>query len=139
MIDDQYECLLEDVLLHGEPRHDRTGIGTRSVFGRQLRYDLSKGFPRITTKFVPMKPIRAELLWQIEGSTSEPRLRELGAGWWAPWADQDGDLFDRLTYHEINAWAIKENKPPSRSADPPVYEPPPAASQRQGAVRARDR
>lgn len=91
-VDDQYECLLEDVLLHGEPRHDRTGVGTCSVFGRQLRYDLSAGFPRITTKYVPMKPIKAELLWQIEGSTSEPRLRELGAGWWAPWADQDGDL-----------------------------------------------
>lgn len=91
-IDDQYERLLEDVLLHGEPRHDRTGVGTRSVFGRQLRYDLSCGFPRITTKYVPMKPIKAELLWQIEGSTSEPRLRELGAGWWAPWADEDGEL-----------------------------------------------
>lgn len=92
MIDDQYERLLEDVLFHGEPRQDRTGVGTRAVFGRQLRYDLSKGFPRITTKSVPMKPVKAELLWQIEGSTSEPRLRELGAGWWAPWADQDGDL-----------------------------------------------
>lgn len=91
-INDQYEHLLHDVLLHGEPRHDRTGVGTRSVFGRQLRYDLSAGFPRITSKYVAMKPIKAELLWQIEGSISEPRLRELGAGWWAPWADQDGDL-----------------------------------------------
>lgn len=92
MIDDQYEHLLKDVLDNGEPRQDRTGVGTRSVFGRQLRYDLRAGFPRITTKYVPMKPIKAELLWQIEGSTSEPRLRELGAGWWAPWADKDGDL-----------------------------------------------
>lgn len=91
-INDQYERLLQDVLDNGEPRQDRTGVGTRSVFGRQLRYDLSAGFPRITTKYVPMKPIKAELLWQIEGSSSEPRLRELGAGWWAPWADQDGDL-----------------------------------------------
>lgn len=91
-INDQYERLLKDVLDNGEPRQDRTGVGTRSVFGRQLRYDLSRGFPRITTKYVPMKPVKAELLWQIEGSTSEPRLRELGAGWWAPWADQDGDL-----------------------------------------------
>lgn len=89
---DQYERLLKDVLDNGKPRHDRTGVGTRAVFGRQLRYDLQAGFPRITTKYVPMKPIKAELLWQIEGSTSEPRLRELGAGWWAPWADQDGDL-----------------------------------------------
>ena len=92
LIDDQYECLLEDVLLNGSPRQDRTGVGTRSVFGRQLCYDLSRGFPRITSKYVPMKPVKAELLWQIEGSTSEPRLRELGAGWWAPWADRDGDL-----------------------------------------------
>lgn len=91
-INDQYERLLRDVLLHGEPRQDRTGVGTRSVFGRQLRYDLSRGFPRITSKYLAMKPIKAELLWQIEGSTSEPRLRELGAGWWAPWADRDGDL-----------------------------------------------
>nr|DAR88245.1 MAG TPA: Thymidylate synthase [Caudoviricetes sp.] len=91
-INDQYERLLKDVLDNGEPRQDRTGVGTRSVFGRQLRYNLSKGFPRITTKYVPMKPVKAELLWQLEGSTSEPRLRELGAGWWAPWADQDGDL-----------------------------------------------
>lgn len=91
-INDQYERLLQDVLDNGEPRQDRTGVGTRSVFGRQLRYDLSKGFPRITTKYVPMKPVKAELLWQIEGSTSEPRLRELGANWWAPWADKDGEL-----------------------------------------------
>lgn len=91
-IDNQYERLLKDVLLHGSPRQDRTGVGTRSVFGRQLHYDLQAGFPRITTKYVPMKPIKAELLWQIEGSTSEPRLRELGAGWWAPWADADGEL-----------------------------------------------
>ena len=92
MIDAQYEHLLHDVLLNGTSRQDRTGVGTRSVFGRQLRYDLSRGFPRITSKYVAMKPVKAELLWQIEGSTSEPRLRELGAGWWAPWADRDGDL-----------------------------------------------
>lgn len=91
-VDRQYEMLLRRVLERGLPREDRTGIGTHGLFGETLRYDLTKGFPRITSKYVAMKPIKAELLWQIEGSTSEPRLRELGAGWWAPWADRDGDL-----------------------------------------------
>lgn len=91
-IDRQYEVLLADVLKHGVEKKDRTGVGTLSVFGRQLRYDLNNGFPRITTKFVPMKAVKAELLWQIEGSTSEPRLREIGANWWEPWADRDGEL-----------------------------------------------
>ena len=91
-VDRQYEDLLADVLKNGEEKKDRTGVGTLSVFGRQLRYDLNNGFPRITTKFVPMKAVKAELLWQIEGSTSEPRLKELGANWWEPWADRDGEL-----------------------------------------------
>jgi thymidylate synthase len=91
-IDRQYEVLLADVLENGVEKKDRTGVGTLSVFGRQLRYDLNNGFPRITTKFVPMKAVKAELLWQIEGSTSEPRLKELGANWWEPWADRDGEL-----------------------------------------------
>lgn len=91
-IDRQYEDLLADVLKNGVEKKDRTGVGTLSVFGRQLRYDLNNGFPRITTKFVPMKAVKAELLWQIEGSTSEPRLKELGANWWEPWADRDGEL-----------------------------------------------
>lgn len=91
-VDRQYEDLLADVLKNGVEKKDRTGVGTLSVFGRQLRYDLNNGFPRITTKFVPMKSVKAELLWQIEGSTSEPRLKELGANWWEPWADRDGEL-----------------------------------------------
>lgn len=91
-VDRQYEDLLADVLKNGVEKKDRTGVGTLSVFGRQLRYDLNNGFPRITTKFVPMKAVKAELLWQIEGSTSEPRLKELGANWWAPWADRNGEL-----------------------------------------------
>ena len=58
MADAQYEHLLQDVLDNGEPRQDRTGVGTRAVFGRQLRYDLRAGFPRITTKYVTMKVVK---------------------------------------------------------------------------------
>lgn len=92
MIDDQYERLLQDVLLHGEPRHDRTGVGTRSVFGRQFRYDLQAGFPRITTKYVPMKPIKAELLWFLRGETSINWLKEQGVSIWDDWADDNDDV-----------------------------------------------
>ena len=89
-INDQYERLLQDVLDNGEPRQDRTGVGTRAVFGRQLRYDLSKGFPRITTKYVPMKPIKAELLWFLRGDDDISWLQEQGVHIWDDWADTDG-------------------------------------------------
>ena len=92
MIDNQYECLLKDVLLNGSSRQDRTGVGTRSVFGRQLRYNLQAGFPRITTKFVPMKPIKAELLWFLRGETSINWLRMLGVSIWDDWADENDSV-----------------------------------------------
>lgn len=89
-VNDQYERLLQDVLLHGEPRNDRTGVGTRSVFGRQLRYDLSAGFPRITTKYVPMKVVKAELLWFLRGENNISWLQEQDVHIWDDWADTDG-------------------------------------------------
>ena len=89
-INDQYERLLQDVLLRGEPRQDRTGVGTRAVFGRQLRYDLSKGFPRITTKYVPMKVVKAELLWFLRGEDNISWLQEQDVHIWDDWADTDG-------------------------------------------------
>lgn len=92
VINDQYERLLEDVLLHGEPRHDRTGVGTRAVFGRQLRYDLSKGFPRITTKYVPMKPIKAELLWFLRGEQHINWLHLLDVHIWDDWANENDSV-----------------------------------------------
>ena len=73
----QYLDLLEDILLHGQERNDRTGVGTISVFGRQLRFDLTKGFPAITTKKIFFKSIDSELLWFLEGSTNEHRLAEI--------------------------------------------------------------
>lgn len=89
-INDQYERLLKDVLNNGEPRQDRTGVGTRAVFGRQLRYDLRAGFPRITTKYVPMKPVKAELLWFLRGEDNISWLQEQDVHIWDDWADTDG-------------------------------------------------
>ncbi|RTE47855.1 thymidylate synthase [Actinobaculum sp. 352] len=87
-----YEDLLADVLEHGATKTDRTGTGTLSVFGRQLRYNLSAGFPRITTKFVPMKAIKGELLWFLSGATNVRWLQENGITIWDEWADDNGEL-----------------------------------------------
>ena len=106
-VDDQYERLLEDVLLHGEPRHDRTGVGTHAVFGRQLRYDLSEGFPRITTKYVPMKPIKAELLWFLRGEQSINWLRLLDVHIWDDWAD-DNDSVGPLYGYQWRSWIDRD-------------------------------
>ena len=91
-VDVTYEELLAEVLLHGTAKGDRTGTGTRSLFARQLRYDLSAGFPRVTTKFVAMKAVKGELLWFLRGSTNVRWLRERGITIWDEWADADGEL-----------------------------------------------
>ena len=109
MIDAQYERLLEDVLLHGEPRNDRTGVGTRSVFGRQLRYDLSRGFPRITTKFVPMKPVKAELLWFLRGEQNINWLRLLDVHIWDDWADEN-DSVGPLYGYQWRSWIDRDGR-----------------------------
>ncbi len=93
----QYHQLLTDVMANGSDRGDRTGTGTRSVFGRQVRFDLSEGFPLLTTKRVPFKLIVAELLWFLEGSTNNNRLAELSGcapekTIWAEWATESGQL-----------------------------------------------
>lgn len=103
MIDDRYEHLLKDVLDNGEPRHDRTGVGTRAVFGRQLRYDLSKGFPRITTKYVPMKVVKAELLWFLRGEDNISWLQEQDVHIWDDWAD-DNDSVGPLYGYQWRSW-----------------------------------
>jgi len=76
----QYHKLLEDILEHGEDVNDRTGTGTRSIFGYQMRFDLSAGFPAVTTKKLAWKSVVGELIWFIEGSTDERRLAELTYG-----------------------------------------------------------
>lgn len=106
-INRQYEDLLADVLENGAIKTDRTGTGTKSVFGRQLRYDLSQGFPRITTKFVPMKSVKGELLWFLQGSTNIGWLKENGITIWDEWADQNGDLGPVYGY-QWRSWPTPE-------------------------------
>ncbi|MFI5537610.1 thymidylate synthase [Nocardia sp. NPDC051900] len=90
--DTQYEDLLRLVLTSGTKKADRTGTGTRSVFGHQLRYDLAAGFPLITTKKVHLKSIVYELLWFLRGDSNIGWLREHGVSIWDEWADADGEL-----------------------------------------------
>ena len=92
MIATPYEDLLRDVMENGTHRPDRTGTGTRSVFGRQLRYDLSQGFPLITTKRVHMKSIAYELLWFLRGDSNVKWLQDNGVTIWDEWADENGNL-----------------------------------------------
>lgn len=87
-----YENLLADVLQHGTPKSDRTGTGTRSVFGRQIRYDLDHAFPLITTKRVHFKSVALELLWFLRGDSNIRWLQERGVRIWNEWADENGDL-----------------------------------------------
>jgi len=87
-----YLELLADVLEHGALRDDRTGVGTRSVFGRQLRFDLAQGFPCVTTKKLHLRSIIHELLWFLRGETNVRSLQAEGVKIWNEWADAEGEL-----------------------------------------------
>jgi thymidylate synthase len=91
-VETPYEDLLREVFERGTPKADRTGTGTRSLFGKQIRYDLAESFPLITTKRVHFKSVAYELLWFLRGEGNTASLREHGVTIWDEWADENGDL-----------------------------------------------